>query len=64
MDQLTALERALLEQFRRLAKEFDQSESASEAYSKKVADWSRSISQRQSAIEARLSQIEATQPKM
>ena len=64
MDQLTGLERALLEQFRRLAKEFDQSESASEAYSKKVGDWSRAISQRQSAIEARLTQIEATQQRL
>ena len=60
MDQLTALERALLEQFRLLANEFDQSESASEEYSKKVGAWSQRISQRQSAIEARLSQIEAT----
>ena len=64
MSQLTALERALLEQFRRLAKEFDQSQSASATYSKKVAEWSRSISQRQSAIEARLSQIEATQQRL
>ncbi len=39
MDQLTALERALLEQFRLLANEFDQSESASEEYSKKVGAW-------------------------
>lgn len=64
MDQLTALERALLEQFRRLANEFDQSESASEEYSKKVGAWSQRISQRQSAIEARLSQIEATQQRL
>ena len=64
MDQLTALERALLEQFRRLAKEFDQSQSASERYSKKVGEWSRSISQRQSAIESRLTQIEATQQRL
>lgn len=64
MDQLTALERALLEQFRRLANEFDQSESASEAYSKKVGEWSQRISQRQSAIEARLTQIEATQQRL
>ena len=64
MDQLTALERALLEQFRLLAKEFDQSESASEEYSKKVGAWSQRISQRQSAIEARLSQIEATQQRL
>ena len=64
MDQLTALERALLEQFRRLAKEFDQSQSASATYSKKVGEWSRSISQRQSAIEVRLTQIEATQQRL
>ena len=64
MDNLTALERALLEQFRRLAKEFDQSQSASATYSKKVGEWSRSISQRQSAIEARLTQIEATQQRL
>ncbi len=64
MDQLTALERALLEQFRRLANEFDQSESASEEYSKKVGAWSQRTSQRQSAIEARLSQIEATQQRL
>ena len=64
MDQLTALERALLEQFRRLAKEFDQSQSASATYSKKVGEWSRSISQRQSAIEARLTQIEVTQQRL
>ena len=64
MDQLTALERALLEQFRRLAKEFDQSQSASARYSKTVGEWSRDISQRQSAIEARLSQIEATQQRL
>ena len=62
MDQLTALERALLEQFRLLANEFDQS--ASEAYSKKVGEWSQRISQRQSAIEARLTQIEATQQRL
>lgn len=64
MDQLTGLERALLEQFRRLAKEFDQSQSASARYSKTVGEWSRSISQRQSAIEARLTQIEATQQRL
>ena len=64
MDQLTALERALLEQFRRLAKEFDQSQSASARYSKTVGEWSRDISQRQSAIEARLTQIEATQQRL
>ena len=64
MDTLTGLERALLEQFRRLAKEFDQSQSASATYSKKVGEWSRSISQRQSAIEARLTQIEATQQRL
>ena len=64
MDQLTALERALLEQFRRLAKEFDQSQSASARYSKTVGAWSRDISQRQSAIETRLTQIEATQRRL
>ena len=64
MDQLTGLERALLEQFRLLANEFDQSESASEAYSKKVGAWSQRISQRQSAIEARLTQIEAMQQRL
>lgn len=64
MDQLTALERALLEQFRRLAKEFDQSQSASARYSKTVGEWSRDISQRQSAIEVRLTQIEATQKRL
>ena len=64
MQQLTALERALLEQFRRLATEFDQSESASEEFSKKVGAWSQRISQRQSAIEARLTQIEATQRRL
>ena len=64
MDQLTALERALLEQFRRLAKEFDQSQSASARYSKTVGEWSRDISQRQSAIEARLTQIEAMQQRL
>ena len=64
MDQLTALERALLDQFRRLAKEFDQSQSASARYSKTVGEWSRDISQRQSAIEARLTQIEATQQRL
>ena len=64
MDQLTALERALLEQFRRLATEFDQSESASEEFSKKVGAWSQRISQRQSAIEARLTQTEATQQRL
>ena len=64
MQQLTALERALLEQFRLLASEFDQSESASEAYSKKVGEWSQRISQRQSAIEARLTQIEAMQQRL
>ena len=64
MDQLTGLERALLEQFRLLANEFDQSESASEEYSKKVGAWSQRISQRQSAIEARLTQIEATQQRL
>ena len=64
MDQLTALERALLEQFRRLAKEFDQSQSASATYSKKVGAWSQRISQLQSAIEARLTQIEATQRRL
>ena len=64
MDNLTGLERALLEQFRRLATEFDQSESASEEFSKKVGAWSQRISQRQSAIETRLSQIEATQQRL
>ena len=64
MDQLTGLERALLEQFRLLASEFDQSESASKAYSKKVGAWSQRISHRQSAIEARLTQIEATQQRL
>lgn len=64
MDQLTALERALLEQFRLLANEFDQSESASEEFSKKVGEWSQRISQRQSAIEARLTQVEATQLRL
>ena len=64
MDQLTAFERALLEQFRRLATEFDQSARVSETFSTKVSDWSRSISERQSAIEARLSQIEATQQRL
>ena len=64
MDNLTALELALLEQFRRLATEFDQSARASATYSKKVGEWSQRISQRQSAIEARLTQIEATQQRL
>ena len=64
MDQLTALERALLEQFRRFATEFDQSARASATYSKKVGEWSQRISQRQSAIEARLTQIEAMQQRL
>ncbi|MFV0515715.1 MAG: hypothetical protein ACK5MY_19045 [Jhaorihella sp.] len=64
MDQLTPFERGLLEQFRRLASEFDQSQSASEDLSGKLADWSRVISKRQSEIEARLTQIEATQKRL
>ena len=47
-----------------LAKEFGQSQSASEEFSKKVGEWSQRISQRQSAIEARLTQIEATQQRL
>lgn len=64
MDQLTPFERGLLEQFRRLASEFDQSQDASEALSKQLADWSRTISTRQGEIEARLRQIEATQQRL
>ena len=44
MDQLTPFERGLLEQFRKLAIEFDQSLSASDDLSTKLADWSRAIS--------------------
>ena len=54
MDQLTPFERGLLEQFRKLASEFDQSQSASEELSGKLADWSRAISKRQAEIETRL----------
>lgn len=64
MDQLTSFERGLLEQFRKLAGEFDQSQSASEELSGKLADWSRAISMRQSEIETRLRQIEATQTRL
>ncbi len=64
MDQLTPFERGLLEQFRKLASEFDQSQSASEELSGKLADWSRAISKRQAEIETRLKQIEATQKRL
>lgn len=64
MDQLTPFERGLLEQFRKLASEFDQSQSASEELSGKLADWSRAISKRQTEIETRLRQIEATQTRL
>lgn len=64
MDQLTPFERGLLEQFRTLASEFDQSQSASEALSVKLADWSRAISKRQSEIEARLTKLEATTTRL
>lgn len=64
MDQLTPFERGLLEQFRRLASEFDQSQSASEDLSAKLSDWSLAISKRQAEIEARLKQIEATQTRL
>ena len=64
MDQLTPFERSLLEQFRTLASEFDQSQSASEALSVKLADWSRAISKRQSEIEARLTKLEATTTRL
>lgn len=64
MDQLTPFERGLLEQFRKLASEFDQSQSASEELSGKLADWSRAISKRQSEIETRLTQLEATTTRL
>lgn len=64
MDQLTPFERGLLEQFRALASEFDQSQSASEALSVKLADWSRAISKRQSEIETRLTKLEATTTRL
>lgn len=64
MDQITPFERGLLEQFRKLASEFDQSQSASEALSVKLAEWSRAISKRQSEIEARLTHLEATTTRL
>lgn len=64
MDQLTLFERGLLEQFRKLASEFDQSQSASEELSRKLVDWSRAISTRQSEIETQLKQVEATQKRL
>lgn len=64
MDQLTPFERGLLEQFRKLASEFDQSQSASGELSGKLADWSRAISKRQTEIETRLKQVEATQKRL
>ena len=50
--------------FRRLASEFDQSQSASEALSVKLANWSRAISKRQGEIEERLTQLEATTTRL
>ena len=59
MDQLTPFERALLDQFRTLADEFDRSQLASEDMSKQLGRWSRAISERLGAIEKRQAQIEA-----
>lgn len=64
MNELTAFERALLEQFRTLASEFDQAQSASSDLSSKLVKWSRAISTRQEQIEARLTEIEATQKRL
>lgn len=64
MDQLTPFERALLDQFRRLADEFDRSQLASEDMSKQLGRWSRAISERLGAIEKRQAQIEAFQTRL
>ncbi len=64
MDQLSPFERGLLEQFRKLASEFDQSQSASEELSGNLADWSRAISTRQTEIETRLTKLEATTTRL
>lgn len=64
MDQLTIFERSLLEQFRKLVSEFDQSQNASEELSGKLVDWSQAISKRQREIETRLRQIESTQQRL
>lgn len=64
MNELTAFEHALLEQFRILADRFDQSQHASEELSSKLLKWLRATSMRQEQIEERLTKIEATQKRL
>lgn len=64
MNELTAFEHALLEQFRILADRFDQSQHASEELSSKLVKWLRATSTRQEQIEDRLTEIEATQQRL
>lgn len=64
MDLLTRFERDLLAQFRALATEFEKSQTASVELSDALASWSKSIVQQQKQIDARLTEIEATQKRL
>ncbi|WP_435171709.1 hypothetical protein [Falsirhodobacter sp. 1013] len=64
MDQLTALERALLEQFEALAKAFETSQGASETALQQFASFSSATCERLSRIEKKQRDIESFQTKL